>query len=111
MKPKAIDVTRIRRLPRSYSWVDHRFVTERHIDTMEPDEILLYYFLVTVGNKEGVSYYSPERMVDILKIDVTRQKQARRGLERKDYIAYREGVFQVLELPGGGVWTKDYGVG
>lgn len=76
---------------------------------MARDEILLYYFLVTVGNKEGVSYWSCERMTDILKIDVEKLKRARGGLKEKRYIAYRDGIYQVLELPGGGVWTKDYG--
>lgn len=66
---------------------------------METEEILLYFFLTTVGDDRGVSFYSTERMAGILKMTVPSIKMAREGLFQKGFIAYRNGVYQVLDLP------------
>ena len=99
-RPGPIDTDRIRKIRGSYSQIEHRFINGRFIDLMGTQEILLYFFLTTVGDTKGISFYSSERMADILKISVTCIQAARQGLEEKGFIAYRCGVYQVLDLPG-----------
>ena len=49
---------RVRRVPRQFSWVDHRLVRERRIDNCSHPAAALYLFLVTVGDARGMSYYA-----------------------------------------------------
>lgn len=101
-KSKAVPIDRknIRKITGSFSQIEHRFVSGRYIDLMESkEEILLYLFLVAVGDVNGVSFYSSERMVSILHISVVCIEEAREGLIDKEFIAYKDGVYQVLSLP------------
>lgn len=98
-RPRLIDKDRIRRIRGSFSCIEHRFINNRLIDLLETSEILLYFFLSTVGDFQGVSFYSSERMADILKITVPIIAAARSELMGKGFIAYRNGVYQVLDLP------------
>lgn len=98
-KPGPVDNLRIRRVRGSFSCVEHRFINGRFIDMLTSREILLYFFLVAVGDSKGISYYSRERMAAILKISVESIELAIGGLEGKGFIACRRGVYQVLDLP------------
>jgi hypothetical protein len=62
-------------------------------------ELLLYFFLIIAGDKDGLSYYSYERICEYLYMDLDKYLMARNGLLDKDLIAFEETVFQVLELP------------
>jgi hypothetical protein len=98
-KPGPIDNLRIRKVKGSFSRIEHRFINGRYIDLLDPREILVYFFLVTVGDSNGVSYYSRERMAGILKTSVESIEMAIGGLEEKEFIACRRGIYQVLDLP------------
>jgi hypothetical protein len=90
---------RIRKIRGSFSWIEHRFVHEGFLRALSGDELLLYYFLVTVGDRNGVSYYDYEKICQLLKLEVEAYIRARDGLIARQLIAYRQGVFQVLPLP------------
>lgn len=111
-KPGPIDYSRIRKIRGSFSQIEHRFINDRFIDVMETQEILLYFFLITVGDMKGISFYSSERISEILKISIPSIKKAREGLIKKGFIAYRDGVYQVLDIPGesGGKLERDIGI-
>ena len=49
---------RIRKVPRQFSWIDHRLVRDHHIDRCSHGAAALYLFLVTVADAGGLSYYS-----------------------------------------------------
>jgi len=66
---------------------------------MSGDEILLYFFLVLVGDKNGISYYSYEKICQLLKIEPDEFVNARDLLIDRSLIAYKQGRFQVLQLP------------
>ena len=90
---------RIRRLPREgWSWIDRGFVRE-HADRLSPDAILLYFFLVAVSDKDGLSYYGNATIVGRLKMTHEAVARAREELERHDLIAYQPPLYQVLSLP------------
>lgn len=94
-----IDKDRIRRISGTFSWIDHRFVARKWIDLLDAAEIYLYFWLIAVGDRNGVSFYSNEKTAALLKTPVATIQKARDGLIRKRFIAYRNGIAQVLALP------------
>ena len=90
---------RIRKITGSFSWIDHHFVGGGFLRALSPGELLLYYFLVTVGDKNGVSFYSYDTICELLKMELDSYIRARDSLIRRHMIACRDGVFQVLPLP------------
>ncbi len=49
---------RLRQIPPSFSWVDHRLIRHQHLRGCSPAAWALYLFLVTVADAQGLSYYS-----------------------------------------------------
>lgn len=98
---------RIRRIRGSFGWIDHRFINEEHIRRCGKDEVLLYFFLVAVANRQGLSWWGDGGIGSVLGMKQDEVISARMGLIDKYLIAYREGVYQVLSLPeprcGGGL--------
>jgi hypothetical protein len=89
---------RVRQVPPSFSWVDHRLVRDHHIDRCDCTSLALYLFLVTVSDVQGLSYYSDTAICRRLKIDSLQLSSARSQLERADLIAFRKPLYQVLSL-------------
>jgi len=42
---------RIRRINGSFSWIEHRFLHGGFLEALSAEELLLYYFLVTVADR------------------------------------------------------------
>ncbi len=63
------------------------------------DELSLYFFLVMAGNREGLSYYSYDKICLMLKMYLDDYILARDGLIDKNLIAFDGYLFQVLSLP------------
>lgn len=89
---------RIRRIPRGFSWVDHRLVREHYIERCSHAALALYLFLVTVSDAEGLSWWSERSLSARLGMETDRLRQARAELESAALIAYESAVWQVLEL-------------
>ena len=89
---------RLRRVPRAFSWVDHRLVRDKHISRCSHEALALYLFLVTVGDAEGLSYYSDTTTGRLLNMDASLLASARRELRSAGLIAYRHPLYQVLSL-------------
>jgi hypothetical protein len=84
----------------SFSWVDHRFLREGFDQGLTRLEKLLYFMLVAVSNRDGVSFYSDARLAELLDIRFPHELDgARKELVARDLIAYEGGIYQVLELP------------
>lgn len=94
-----INPQRIRHITGSFSWVDHRLLADGFLSDMAAEEIVLYFFLLLVGDKNGVSFYCYDKICQFLKIDVDRFVWARDQLIDKSLIACENGRFQVLQLP------------
>jgi hypothetical protein len=62
-------------------------------------EILLYFFLVAVSDRDGLSFYQDDRLASLLKIDLMALGQAREGLVRRSLLAYQPPLYQILSLP------------
>ena len=99
IQKRPIRLERLRQIPNSFSWVDHRLVRHNYIGRCDCHSLALYLFLVTVGDEHGLSYYSQEALCRWLKLDAARLSGARQQLEQADLIAYRHPLYQVLSLP------------
>ena len=95
----SINPARVRKIKGSFGWIDHQFINDGHIRRCEKDEILLYFFLIAVSNRDGMSFWGDHSVSDILKLTMEQLITARLGLIDKLLIAYKKGLYQVLGLP------------
>ncbi len=82
-----------------FAWIDRRFFFSGFLARLSVAENLLYFLLVLVADKDGLSYYSYDKICEFLKITVDELIRARDNLVKKNLIAHRAGIFQVLILP------------
>ena len=99
IKKKILDADRIRRIDGGFSFIPHRFLTDGFLAGLQPQELLLYVFLVLAADRYGLSYYSDDRICSLLHLSVEQYITAREDLIKKDLIAFNGTLFQVLELP------------
>jgi hypothetical protein len=100
MHPKTLIIpARQRVLTPPFAWVDRRFVFNGFLAALAPQENLLYFFLVLVADRDGLSFYNYDKICQLLKLDVDDYIQARNGLMDKQLIAFDGRQFQVLALP------------
>jgi hypothetical protein len=84
----------------SFGWIEHRFIREGFLEGLRHPEALLYIFLAIVADQRGISFYSQERIGQLLGIPHAHTLQdAISELVDRDLLAYRSGIYQVLDLP------------
>ena len=89
---------RVRRPPpEGWSWIDRRFVRD-HASRLSHDAILLYFFLVAVSDKQGLSFYRDATIAVRLRMNEQAVVRAREELVTEDLVAYRVPLTQVLSL-------------
>ena len=89
---------RIRKVPRHFSWIDHRLVRDRYIENCSHQAAALYLFLVTVGDAKGLSYYGDKSITKYLSMDQQALDDARANLISIGLIAWQKPLYQVLAL-------------
>jgi len=90
---------RLRRVPHQFSWIDQRLVRDGHIRRCGgPQALALYLLLVTVGDSQGLSYYSDKTAARLLGLSHAELRQARSQLLEASLIAYQDPFYQVLSL-------------
>jgi hypothetical protein len=89
---------RIRKIPRQFSWLDHRLVSEHYIDRCTHRAAALYLFLVTVADAKGMSYYATRTLSRRLGMDEQTVRDIRQELVSLGLIAYRKPLVQVLAI-------------
>ena len=99
IKKKVLRPGRIRQIEGSFSFIPHRFLTDGFLDSLDQKELLLYFFLVLVADRYGLSFYSYDVICSYLELCVDDYIEARDGLIEKDLIAFNGTLFQVLDLP------------
>jgi len=90
---------RLRHIPPSFSWVDHRLVRHEYLARADHSAWTLYLFLVTVADAQGLSFYSDAGVCRRLIMDQVSLSAARRQLIEADLVAYQKPLYQVLSLP------------
>lgn len=91
---------RVRRINgQGFCFVPHRFLRNGFFATLSPNELLLYFFLILAGDRQGISFYHYDRICSLLQIPVERYLRARNGLIEKDLVAFDGSRFRILSLP------------
>lgn len=94
-----LDPNRIRKITGSFAFIEHRFLHEGFWDSFDHHQLLLYLFLIIVADRNGLSYYSYDKICTLLRISVDEYILARNALIDQNMIAFDGYLFQVLALP------------
>ena len=106
MEKTPIIPQRVRRINGSFAFIEHRFLRDGFWSSLDHQELLLYLFLVMVGDRRGISFYCYDRICNLLGVTVDDYILARNALIKKDLIAFDGKFFQVLSLPENVVVTS-----
>ncbi len=97
---------RVRDIPPSFAWIDHRLRSEGFLPRLRPEDLGLYLFLVLAADHRGLSCWRLDRIEKALSnFDRHTLWEARSRLAELDLIAYRpwrsgdpDGCYQVLSV-------------
>ena len=95
---KILNEQRVRRIGGGFSFIPHRFLTDGFLQTLSQEELLLYFFLILVSGRNGLSFYSYDSICNLLGLDLSEYLEARNRLIKKDLICFENNTFQVLSL-------------
>jgi len=97
---------RIRNVPNSFAWIDHRLRSEGFLERLRPEDIGLYLFLALAADRNGLSCWRLDRIQRAVPcFDRHALWDARRRLAELDLLAYRpwrrdepDGCYQLLSV-------------
>ena len=98
MQKRLLVPSRVRRVPRQFSWIDQRLVRDHHIERCDSAALALYLFLVTVADAQGLSYYADTSIERLVSLRPETLAAAREALIRAGLLAYEAPLYQVLAL-------------
>jgi hypothetical protein len=98
MHKRPICLSKLRKVPQQFSWVDQRLVRDHYIEQLSPQACALYLFLVTVADTQGLSYYADPSLSQRLSMTGAELHQARQALITRGLVAYQRPLYQVLAL-------------
>lgn len=90
---------RVRKICGSFAFIEHRFLHDGFFADLNHHQLLLYFLLVIVSDRFGLSYYSYDKLCTLLGITLDDYIEARNALIDKDLLAFDGRLFQVLSLP------------
>jgi hypothetical protein len=99
MSRSILEPKRVRKISSTFAFIHHRFIRDGFFESLNHHELILYLFLVLVGDRFGVSWYAYDKICGILRITLDEYIDARNSLIDKDLIAFNGYTFQVLSLP------------
>lgn len=94
-----LEPNRVRKITGSFAFIEHRFLHDGFWDSLDHHQLLLYLFLIIVADRNGLSYYSYDKICTLLRISVDEYIVARNALIDQNLIAFDGYLFQVLSLP------------
>ncbi len=99
IEKKPLCPERTRKITGSFAFIEHRFLRNGFWAALNHHQLLLYLFLIIVADRNGLSYYSYDKICALLGITVDEYIVARNALIHKDLLAFDGSLFQVLSLP------------
>ena len=99
IQKQPLDPVRVRTINGSFAFIEHRFLRDGFWASLEPHQLLLYLFLILVADRNGLSYYSFDKICTLVGLSLDEYIEARNTLIAKDLIAFNGHLFQVLSLP------------
>lgn len=106
IKKKVLKPERLRRINGGFSFIPHRFLTDGFLASLDQTELLLYLFLCLASDRNGLSFYSYDAICTLVQLTLDEYIEARKGLVKKDLIAFDGTIFQVLDLPSKPIETS-----
>ena len=89
---------RVRKVPNSFSWVDHRLISDGHFERLHHSSSALYLFLLCAGDEQGLSYYGDKSIIKKLSMDYKALAKARSELIHTGLVAWQKPMYQLLCL-------------
>src|SRR3972149_6897300 len=86
------------RWARSYSIIDHQILQGGYLHRLSHESMILYLFLVVVGDRQVRSFYSDPSITEILRLSGPKLDQAREELISEALIRYRRPYGEVKNL-------------
>jgi len=86
------------RWARSYSIVDHQILHGRYLHRLSHESMILYLFLVVVGDRQGRSFYSDRSITEMLRLSDPQLHHAREELISEGLISYRRPYWELKNL-------------
>lgn len=99
IQKKLLRPERVRTIQGSFAAIEHRFLRDGFWTDLTHDALLLYLLLVLVADRHGLSYYSYDKLCELLGISADAYIEARNALIDLDLLAFDGTLFQVLSLP------------
>jgi len=97
--PDPVQPDRVRRIDGGFAFIPNRFLHDGFFASLSDAERSLYFFLLLAGDRNGVSYYSYDRICTTLEMILDDYIATRNALIAKDLVAFDGTRFQVLSLP------------
>jgi len=98
---------RVRRIEKSFAWIDHRLLRNGYLQVMTHQDQAMYLFLILAADRHGVSFYRKEKICDALGLDWGQFEVARDRLIGLKLVAFEpynactpNGYYQVLPIDG-----------
>jgi hypothetical protein len=95
------------RWARSYSIIDHQILHGRYLHRLSHESMVLYLFLVVVGDRRGRSFYSDRSIMEILRLSSSTLHHAREELLSEELISYRRPYWEVNNITQGRTHGRD----
>ena len=89
------------RWAKSYSIIDHEILHGGYLHRLSHEAMILYLFLVVVGDREGRSFYADATIMEILRLSNRQLTNARMQLTKEGLIDYRRPYWFVKTIQGG----------
>ena len=99
IKKEPLVSDRVRKIEGGFGFIPTRFLTGGFFASLSQHEKLIYFLLVLASDRDGLSYYSQDKMSTLLELSLDEFVEARNGLIGKSLIAFNGLMFQVLSLP------------
>jgi hypothetical protein len=90
---------RQRYIERPFAWLPCRLLSDGFLSRLSTEGKLLYLVLALAADARGISFYSDERIQDILRIIPSALAKAQQELISQDLVAFNGKTYQLLSLP------------
>jgi hypothetical protein len=86
------------RWAKSYSIIDHQLLHGGYLNRLSHESMIMYLFLIVVGDKEGKSFYSEKSISRILRLSIREMHMAKAELVKEGLIRYQSPYWHVLNI-------------
>lgn len=86
------------RWAKSYSIVDHQILHGGYLHRLSHPSLIVYFFLVVVGDREGRSFYADTTIMKILRLSTEELHNARLELQKVGLIDYQKPYWWVRNI-------------